>query len=89
MQAVQQGSHSTAPVILINYNLPPAIQYQCRNILLSHIIPGPQEPKNLNSFLHPLVTEMAELGAGIKAYNGKEKQPFDLKAWLVLVGGNA
>ncbi len=87
VQAQNRHSHSVAPVILYNYNLPPKIRYARENTLLSILIPGPCEPKDLNSFLQPLVAELDELGKGIPAYDADSRYDFELKAYAVLVGG--
>ena len=43
------------PIILINYNLPPNVQSQIRNIILLGTIPGPKKPKDAVSYLFPTV----------------------------------
>jgi hypothetical protein len=60
--------HEITPVILINLNLPPKERYKKVNILASTIIPGPKKPKELDSFLRPLVEELKRLDDGAKAY---------------------
>lgn len=87
VQAISQSSHSIALVIIINYNLPPTIRYQQRNILALMLIPGPDEPKDLNSFLRPLVDELIELGKGIKARDTRYNRDIILRAYAVIAGG--
>ena len=87
VQAINRSSHSVSPVILIMYNLPPTTRYQRSNILLSHLIPGPDEPKNLSSFLRPLVDELIELGNGIQVFDSFNRRDFTLKAYAVIAGG--
>lgn len=89
VQAIDQTSHSIAPIILINYNLPPSIRYQQRNILCSMLMPGPKEPKDLSSFLRPLVNELIELGKGIKVFDARFKRDILLKAYAVIAGGKS
>ena len=86
VQAQNRHSHSVAPVILFNYNLPPKVGYARHNTLLSMLLPGPREPEDLSSFLCPLVDKLAELGDEIPAYDAYSNFSFDLKAFAVLVG---
>lgn len=51
------------------------------------LIPGPHEPKDLGSFLRPLVDELVELGRGTSAFDTYSNSNFNLKAHAVLVGG--
>jgi hypothetical protein len=88
VQLVERGNHSCTPVILINYNLPPALRYQKHNILLSLLIPGPKKYKDIDSFLYPLVEELKELGNGVPAYNSYRREPFNLRAWVVVITGH-
>ncbi|XP_020270916.1 uncharacterized protein LOC109846101 [Asparagus officinalis] len=49
-------SHSTWPVILINYNLPPWMSLKPEYFMFSLLIPGPQSPgNNIDVFLQPLI----------------------------------
>lgn len=55
----QPYSHTMASVgvvYLAVMNLPRHLRYKRRNLLLIGIIPGPAEPKDINTFLEPLVT---------------------------------
>lgn len=55
--------------------------------MLSLLIPRPYEPKDLNSFLRPLVDEMIELGKGIKVFDARFNRDIVLKAYTVIAGG--
>lgn len=87
VQAVQQTNFATAPVILINYNLPPATRYKKRNIILSLIIPGPNAQEDIDSFHFPLVKELKLLGSGVQVFDSFRQRDFMLQAWPVLAGG--
>ena len=50
------------PAIL---NLSREMQYKRENIVVG-IIPGPSEPPTINSYLHPLVTELLKLWNGVQ-----------------------
>ena len=55
-------AHSTWPVILINYNLPPWMSMKPEYFLLSLLIPGPTSPGNdIDIYLQPLVDELKDL----------------------------
>ncbi|QRV74283.1 Transposase family tnp2 [Ceratobasidium sp. AG-Ba] len=76
------------PLLVFNYNLPPSIRYHLDNMLCLGVIPGPNEPKELDSFLHPLVRELDELAFGVAAYDGKHDRPFCLRAYLLACFGD-
>lgn len=82
------------PMALECLNLPPAIRGKRQNVLCTGFIPGPKGPKNLDSFLYPLVKEFEELQHGIIAINGSIPQSlrtdreFILKAHICLVGAD-
>ena len=42
-------------------NLAPEVRVKKDNFLIGAIIPGPKEPKDFNSFLAPIVSELQEL----------------------------
>ncbi|QRV96812.1 Transposase family Tnp2 protein [Ceratobasidium sp. AG-Ba] len=76
------------PLLVFNYNLPPSIQYHLDNMLCLGVIPGRNEPKDLDTFLHPLVRELEELARGVAAYDGEHNRPFCLRAYLLACIGD-
>ena len=55
-------SHSTCPVMLMNYNLSPWTCMKSENIMLSVIIPGPSSLGNdIDVYLQPLIAELKKL----------------------------
>lgn len=75
------------PLVLIINNLPPEERFKRENLLLLGLIPGPQQPKDIDSFLRPLVNELKLLQAGIpKVYNGATKDYFVLHAYVCMIG---
>ena len=88
VQVTNMHHHEVMPVILINLNLPPEECYKVVNILASMIIPGPKKPKNLDSFLRPLVDELKQLDYGVKAFDANMGQEFILRAWVTMVTGD-
>ena len=90
VQLIVQRTHSMMPVILINLNLPPEIHYKLTNIMTFGIFPGPSEPKDLNSFLHPFVDELAilETHSIQETYDADSKKSFTLHTYTMLVTGD-
>lgn len=83
------------PIILTCINLPPEIRFKRKNVLIVGLIPGPDNPKDVDSFLTPLVGEFEMLsGPGIpnawdaasnsRFRTGKDSK-FTLRAHIVLV----
>ncbi|SGY66285.1 BQ5605_C004g02654 [Microbotryum silenes-dioicae] len=65
LQLFDSGASSCWPIILVNYNLPPTLRYQNQHLIPVAIIPGPGQPKNIDSFLEPLYADArrsAEMG---------------------------
>ena len=78
-------SHSTWPVMLVNYNLPPWLIMKPENIILSTLIPGPVQPGNeIDVYLQPLIAELKELwDVGIQTYDAHCNNTFTLRASLL------
>jgi hypothetical protein len=89
VQVTTLGHHEVTPVILMNLNLPPQERYKIENIMASMVIPGPHKPKELDTFLQPLVEELKQLDRGVEAYDANTGCTFDLKAWVMMVTGNS
>jgi hypothetical protein len=69
----------------INLNLPPSIRFKRRNILLVGFTPGPNNPKEIDSFLWPLVEEFKKLERGVETWNAATEQYFNLHAYITIV----
>ena len=70
----------------MNLNLPPSIRSKRRNMLLVGFTPGPNNPKDLDSFLWPLVEEMLQLHKGIRmVWNAGVGEYFTLHAYITIV----
>ncbi|XP_050290515.1 uncharacterized protein LOC126728774 [Quercus robur] len=78
-------SHSTWPVMLVPYNLPPWLCMKRSSLILSLVIPGPTLPGiAIDVYLEPLVEELRELwDVGVQAYNASSKEVFQLRAALM------
>ncbi|KAL0336705.1 UNVERIFIED_CONTAM: hypothetical protein Sradi_4882400 [Sesamum radiatum] len=77
-------SHSTWPVILIPYNLPPWACMKKGNFLLSILFDGPKGPGNMiNVYLQLLIEELKELWEdGVESYDVSKNEMFILKVAL-------
>ncbi|GMI76852.1 hypothetical protein HRI_001354500 [Hibiscus trionum] len=78
-------THSTWPVIVIPYNLPPWICMKQTNFILSLLISGPKGPRNnIDVYLQPLVAELHELWeVGVETFDAATSQTFQLRAALM------
>lgn len=79
------SAHSTWPVVLTVYNLPPWLCMKQPYMLLSLIIPGPKAPGNdIDVFLAPLIDELKSLwDVGAATYDAHLKQSFTMRAALL------
>ncbi|XP_019261871.1 PREDICTED: uncharacterized protein LOC109239741 [Nicotiana attenuata] len=80
-------SHSTWPVMLMNYNLSPWICMKPEYIMLSMIIPGPSSPGNdIDVYLRPLIEELKELWeTGIDTFDAETNKTFRMRATLMWI----
>ncbi|KAK1415823.1 hypothetical protein QVD17_31611 [Tagetes erecta] len=79
-------SHSTWPVVLMPYNLPPWMCMKQPYFMLSLLIPGPSAPgNNIDVYMEPLVAELQELWDinGVETYDASTKTSFKMRASLL------
>lgn len=78
-------THSTWPVILIPYNLPPWMCMKQPFFIMSLLIPGPSSPgNNIDVYMRPLIDELNQLWAdGAETYDAYSKQNFKMRAALL------
>jgi hypothetical protein len=81
----RSSTHSTWPVILVPYNLPPWMCMKSSYFMLSMIVPGPKAPgHDLDVFLQPLIAELKDLwDVGVDTYDASKKRNFKLRAALL------
>ncbi|XP_060183175.1 uncharacterized protein LOC132613145 [Lycium barbarum] len=77
--------HSTWPVILMPYNLPPWMCMKQEFFILSLLIPGPKAPgNNIDVFFQPLIEKLNELwDVGVETYDASTKEIFQMRAALM------
>jgi hypothetical protein len=89
LQLFAVGTDSVWPILLVNLNLKPEERFKKHNLLLCGIIPGPKNPKDIHSFLRPIVEELKALATGIEnVYDAYTKEIFTMRAHLVLVNAD-
>ena len=71
----QSLSHSTWPVVMLNYNLPPWLVTKNFFMMLTLLIPGKESvtDKNIDVYLAPLIEELQELWKGIDCVDGAQR----------------
>ncbi|XP_027362812.1 uncharacterized protein LOC113870421 [Abrus precatorius] len=76
--------HSSWPVLLVIYNLPPWLCMKRKYVILSMMISGPRQPGNdIDVYLTPLVEDLKMLWEkGIDVYDGYSCESFKLHATL-------
>ena len=89
IQLFEIGTASVWPILLTNFNLPADIRYNQDNQILAGIIPGPKEPKDMNSFMIPVVDELKLLEVGVPAWDAHQQVEFKLRAHLIMVQGDS
>ncbi|KAK0608016.1 hypothetical protein LWI29_024152 [Acer saccharum] len=78
-------AHSTWPVLLFPYNLPPWMCMKEPYTFMSLLIPGPKGPGNdIDVYLRPLIDELNELWEnGVNTYDISTQQNFQMKAAIM------
>lgn len=82
----RRGKKSAWPLLLFNYNLPPDVRFHMKNIISLGIIPG--KPKDVDSYLWPLVQELRRLSLGVSTHDAMTEDIFRLRAFLILIFGD-
>ncbi|GAA0140772.1 hypothetical protein LIER_02063 [Lithospermum erythrorhizon] len=78
-------AHSTWPVVLIPYNLPPWLCMKQSFFILSTIVDGPRSPGDrIDVYLQPLIEELKLLWVdGVQTYDSDNKEMFILRAAIL------
>ena len=64
-QPFDATNYSLGVIYLSVFNLPRDMRYKIHNIIVCCVIPGPNEPSNMNPILEPLVCELQQLWKGV------------------------
>jgi hypothetical protein len=84
----RRGGPSATPILVQLYNLPPEIRTHINRLICLGVIPGPKSPKLLYTFLYPLDQELVALAIGIKTFDCRTKEYFDLRAYNLFALGD-
>jgi hypothetical protein len=76
------------PLLLFDYNLPPETRFHKGNRIDLGVIPGPNKPKDFDSFVWPAFEEFMRLQYGVRAFDVLADEFFVLRAYLLLVFGD-
>ncbi|GKB08318.1 hypothetical protein Tco_0836602 [Tanacetum coccineum] len=78
------SKHSTWPVLLCVYNIPPWLCTKRKYIRMSFLIEGPKQPDNdIDVYLAPLIDDLKTLwNKGVKVYDAYKKENFTLRAMI-------
>jgi hypothetical protein len=78
-------SHSTWPVMLVPYNLPPWMCMKQPSFILSLVISGPKSPgMDIDVYLQPLIDELQELwNVGVRTFDVSNRKHFMMRAQLM------
>ncbi|KAL4583243.1 hypothetical protein LXL04_007811 [Taraxacum kok-saghyz] len=76
--------HSTWPVHLCIYNLPPWLCMKRKYIMMSLLIQGPTQPGNdIDVYMSPLIDDLKTLwSSGVDVYDAYKKEQFQLRAMI-------
>ena len=66
---LQNTNYSICPIMVINNNIPPWLLVKNENIMLSLIVLGTRQVKNMDVYLQPLIDEFKQLWEGIHGYD--------------------
>ncbi|XP_074290317.1 uncharacterized protein LOC141617046 [Silene latifolia] len=80
----QSTQHSTWPIMLIIYNLPPGLTTKSKYILLTMLISGPKQPGNdIDVYLEPLIEDLKMLwNVGVKVFDAASGSRYQMHDML-------
>jgi hypothetical protein len=82
---MNSSTHSTWPIVLMILNLPPWLCNKQKYIMMSRLIPGPQQLGNdINTNFRPMVEDLKELwyNDGVQIWDEHKHEYFGLKTIL-------
>ena len=74
--------------MIVNYNLPPDEHVKEENLILAGVIPGSNQPADMNSFLRPLINKFHTLEKGISVWDAYRQQDRMLWGFLFTIAGD-
>ena len=81
---MNNNTHSTWPIVLTIFNLPPWLCNKRKYIMLSGLISGPNQPGNdIDTYFRPFVEDLKLLwGDGVDVQDEYKREYFQLRAML-------
>ena len=78
------NQHSSWPILLVIYNLPPWLCMKRKYMMLSMMISGPREPGNdIDVYLSPLIEGLTKLwDKGVLVFDGFRNETFQMRAMI-------
>ena len=67
--SLQNTNYYVWPIVVINNNIPSWLSVKNEHLMLSLIVPGRRQVKNMDAYLQSLVDELKELWEGIHVYD--------------------
>ena len=86
-EAFKRGTNSMSICHVVILNLPEDVRYEDANMIQIYVASGPKKPKDIFSFLDPVLRELDELCTHGMIVETDEKR-IPLKAHLLFVGGD-
>jgi Transposase family tnp2. len=83
MNPDMSSTHSTWPVLIANYNLPPWLCFKRKYIMLCLLIQGSRQPDNdIDVFLEPVIDDLEILWKGVETWDAYGQENFKLRVLL-------
>ncbi|KAE8237532.1 hypothetical protein A4X13_0g8752, partial [Tilletia indica] len=82
-QMVEKRKSSGWIVLLSSFNTPAWSRFQHDETFINTIIPGPNNPINVDSFLWPVLQEIARAAVGYWMWDGSRNEWFLWRGWIV------
>ena len=87
-QLTMKKHSNTWIALLILLNLPAELRYRTNNTMVPFIIPGPNSPSNIDTFMYPLFVDMAKASEGIWMWDAIDSSYFVNHAYLCMILGD-
>ena len=59
--SIQSSNYLVCLVVIINYNISPWMSLKKEYLMLTLLVPGPHQMKNMDIYLEPLIDELMQL----------------------------
>ena len=82
------GQATAWPLIVFIYTPPPELRVHAEHILPLGVIPGPNKPAEIDSFLIPLHKELFQLAKGVETCDVWSMRLFLLHTFLIIIFGD-